>query len=68
MMDHAGINEQSQYNTTLSTELWDTSAFPQWGYKEDLLKAQQEVRQRMEEKNSNGKRSAVEFVGGRGHP
>lgn len=68
MMDHAGINEQSQYNTTLSTDLWDTSTFPQWGYKEELLKAQQEVRQRMEEKNSNGKRSAVEFVGGRGHP
>ncbi|CAI7638780.1 unnamed protein product [Penicillium pancosmium] len=66
MMEHAGINEQSQYNTSLSTELWDPSSLPQWGFKEELLRAQQDARQKLEEKNASGQRSAVEFVSGSG--
>ncbi|KAJ5408285.1 hypothetical protein N7509_002168 [Penicillium cosmopolitanum] len=66
MMEHAGINEQSQYNTALSTELWDASSLPQWGFKEELLRAQQDARQKLDEKNASGQRSAVEFVSGSG--
>ncbi|KAJ5974001.1 hypothetical protein N7481_011211 [Penicillium waksmanii] len=66
MMEHAGLNEQSQYNTSLSTELWDPSSLPQWGFKEELLRAQQDARQKLEEKNASGQRSAVEFVSGSG--
>lgn len=66
MMEHAGIDEHSQYNTSLPAEVWDTSSLPQWGFKEELLRAQQDVRQRQEEKNSSGQRSSVEFVSGSG--
>ncbi|KAJ5217535.1 uncharacterized protein N7469_011160 [Penicillium citrinum] len=66
MMEHAGINEQSQYNTSLPAEIWDISSLPQWGFKEELLRTQQDARQRQEEKNSSGQRSAVEFVSGSG--
>lgn len=64
MMDHAGIDEASQYNTSLSAELWSTSNLPRWGYKEELLRTQQEIRQNMEEKRASGQRSSLEFVPG----
>jgi hypothetical protein len=66
MMEHAGINEQSQYNTSLSTELWDPSSLPEWGFKEELLRVQQDARQKLDEKNAAGQRSSVEFVSGSG--
>ncbi|KAJ5157551.1 uncharacterized protein N7482_008651 [Penicillium canariense] len=64
MMEHAGIDEQSQYNTSLPVELWDTSNLPKWAFKEELLKAQQETRQKVEEKKAAGQRSSIEFVSG----
>lgn len=64
MMEHAGIDEPSQYSTSLSPELWDVSTLPPWGFKEELLRAQQEARQRVEDKQSSGQRSSVEFVAG----
>lgn len=62
MMVHAGIGDEAQYNTTLPAELWSTSDLPEWAYKEKLLKAQQEIRQDMEEKRAAGQRSSLEFV------
>ncbi|OOQ86080.1 hypothetical protein PEBR_24266 [Penicillium brasilianum] len=64
MMEHAGIDEQSQYNTALPLDLWDVSNLPKWAFKEELLKTQQEARQKQEEKNSAGQRSSIEFVSG----
>jgi HCNGP-like protein len=64
MMVHAGVDERSQYNTALPAELWSTSDLPEWGYKEELLKVQQEIRQSMEEKKVAGQRSSLEFVPG----
>lgn len=64
MMEHAGIDEQSQYDTALPADLWSTSNLPKWGFKEELLKAQQEVRRQMEEKTSSGQRSSIDFVSG----
>lgn len=66
MMNHAGIDEPSQYSTSLPPELWNTSSLPPWGFKEELLRAQQEARQRVEEKQASGQRSSVEFVAGSG--
>jgi hypothetical protein len=43
MMARAGINEREQYNTSLSHDLWDPTAFPEWAYKEGLLKSQTEI-------------------------
>ncbi|KAJ5947005.1 hypothetical protein N7466_000020 [Penicillium verhagenii] len=64
MMEHAGIDEQAQYDTSLPLELWNTSTLPPWAFKEELLRAQQEARQRMEDKKSSGQRSSIEFVSG----
>lgn len=64
MMEHAGIPEESQYDTALPAELWDTSNLPKWGFKEELLKTQQEVRQQMEEEKLSGQRASIEFVSG----
>ena len=44
MMKRAGISEEEQYTTSLPTALWDPSVFPEWSYKEALLKTQQELR------------------------
>jgi HCNGP-like protein len=44
MMARAGIDEEDQYNTSLPTDLWDPKHFPAWAYKEELLKSQQEIR------------------------
>ncbi|GAQ44519.1 hypothetical protein ABZX51_004936 [Aspergillus tubingensis] len=62
MMDHAGIDEQAQYHTSLPPEIWNISDLPSWGYKEELLKAQREIQNRAEEKKSAGQRDAINFV------
>ncbi|KAJ6044641.1 hypothetical protein N7460_005996 [Penicillium canescens] len=64
MMNHAGINEQSQYVTSLPVDMWDPSGLPRWGFKEEILSTQQEFRQKMEEKKSSGQRSSIGFVSG----
>jgi hypothetical protein len=43
MMSKVGIDEKAQYNTSLPLDLWDPSDFPEWAYKEGLLKSQQEL-------------------------
>lgn len=63
MMEHAGIDEQSQYDTSLPTELWSTSSLPPWAFKEELLRAQQVLRRKMEDKKS-AQRSPIDFVSG----
>lgn len=44
MMIRAGIDEEDQYNTSLSLHLWNPKGFPEWAYKEKLFKSQQEVK------------------------
>ncbi|KAJ5894406.1 hypothetical protein N7495_006097 [Penicillium taxi] len=63
MMQHAGIDEGCQYDTSLPEELWSTYNLPKWGFKEELLRAQQ-VRQNMDDKKASGQRSSIEFVAG----
>lgn len=64
MMQHAGINEQSQYDTSLPADVWSTSNLPQWGFKEELLRTQQDLRKKTEQKNAPGQRTSVDFVSG----
>ncbi|PGH07613.1 hypothetical protein GX51_01621 [Blastomyces parvus] len=67
LMEHAGIDAQAQYSTSLPKDLWDpVTTLPPWGYKEELLKSQQEVRRKIEEKKASGPREAIEFVPGSG--
>ncbi|KAM5471238.1 hypothetical protein MauCBS54593_003578 [Microsporum audouinii] len=65
LMKHAGLDEGAQYSTSLPTELWDVSTFPSWAYKYELLKSQQIIRRKQEEKKSD--RDAIEFVPGSGN-
>lgn len=58
MMEHAGIDRDAQYATSLPREIWDVSRLPAWGFKEELNKSQQEIRKRRE----GQRREAVEFV------
>lgn len=48
MMRRAGVGEDEQYNTTLPKHLWNPAGFPGSGYKEELLKSQQLLRERDE--------------------
>lgn len=64
LREHVGIDDQAQYSTSLPDDIWDASKLPEWGYKEELLRAQQETRNRVEEKNATGQRGPVEFVSG----
>lgn len=64
MMVHAGIDDRTQYSTSLSSDLWDMTDLPNWGFKEELLKTQQEIRRKTEEKRPTGQRDSIEFVSG----
>lgn len=64
MMNHAGINDETQYSTSLPPDLWDMSNLPNWGYKEELLKTQKEIYYKTEEKRFSGQRDSIEFVSG----
>ncbi|KAJ5736679.1 uncharacterized protein N7483_001804 [Penicillium malachiteum] len=62
MMAHAGIDEQSQYDTSLPPDVWTTSDLPSWAVKEELFRSQQRYKRKMGEQV--GQRSSVEFVSG----
>ena len=48
MMARIGIGDLAQYSTSLPRHLWDPTDFPQWSYKEGLLKSQQDIRDKNE--------------------
>jgi hypothetical protein len=43
MLSKVGIDEKAQYNTSLPLAVWDPTDFPDWAYKEGLLKSQQDL-------------------------
>ena len=66
MMARAGVEEGAQYNTSLPRDLWDPTGFPEWAYKEGLLKSQQEMHNQNEANrkrlSATGKRT-IDFTG-----
>lgn len=62
LMDFADISEEDQYSNTLPDNMWDSTKFPRWAYKEELVKSQQQVLKKREEAKARGQREAVEFV------
>ena len=62
LMGFAGIDEKAQYASTLPKDIWDAAAFPEWAYKVELAKMQQEVLKTKEEQKAKEQRSALEFV------
>lgn len=62
LMDFSGIDEAGQYSTTLSKESWDPNGFPDYAFKEELVKSQKEILKRKEDEKARGQREAVDFV------
>ena len=62
LMGFAGMDEQDQYATTLSKEIWDPAGFPKWAYREELGKSQQEMQKKMEDEKARVQRDAIDFV------
>ncbi|KAL4900613.1 hypothetical protein BDW74DRAFT_94837 [Aspergillus multicolor] len=59
MMEHADIDDQAQYSTSIPFSIHD---LPSWGYKEELLKAQRQLNAKSEESRVNGQRDTIEFI------
>ena len=62
LMKSAGVEEHTQYNTTLSKSLWDPEDFPSWAYKEALLTSQQMASKKKAEEKAKAPRSSIDFV------
>ncbi|KAF4984194.1 hypothetical protein FZEAL_592 [Fusarium zealandicum] len=62
LMKFVEIDERSQYSTTVSTELWDPAAFPDWAFKDKLRKSRDKLMKEKEAEKAGGGRTAVDFV------
>ncbi|PYH94421.1 hypothetical protein BO71DRAFT_353339 [Aspergillus ellipticus CBS 707.79] len=63
MMDHAGIDGQTQYHTSLPVETWNASSnLPNWGFKDELLKVQRDIHNKVEDMRSKDQRDPIKFV------
>jgi hypothetical protein len=62
LKQHAGVGEEEQYATTLSSNLAVPTSYPPWAYADELNKAQSKLRQKRENDVKRKGRDAVEFV------
>ena len=63
LLGFVGIGEgPGQYETTLSADLWDPTAFPAWAYRGELRKKRDKVSREKEAQKLSGGRTSVEFV------
>lgn len=62
LMEFAGVDEEDQYNTTLSEDAWNPKGFPVWAFKEELAKSQQEMTMKKEAERSLLQRESIDFV------
>lgn len=65
LLERANLPSQAQYSSTLPSDLFDLNSFPDWAYKENLLKSQQEINAELEatkkSQSAVGRRS-IEFA------
>lgn len=65
LLERADLPSQAQYSSTFSSNLFDLKQFPEWAYKENLLKSQQEINAELEatkkSQSAAGKRT-IEFA------
>jgi hypothetical protein len=66
LMDFVELDDQDQYATTLSTELWNPAGFPEWAFRASLKKSQDKIRREREaekeKEKAAGTRTALDFV------
>ncbi len=61
-MDFSDIDEVGQYSSTLSKDVWDPAAFPEWAFKEKLAARQQQTLKKLEEDKLKTPRDSLNFV------
>lgn len=63
LLEKNGLEGSDQYASSLPTSIWDPHALPSYGYKEELARSQQSIRdqQAARKKNAAGKRT-IEFA------
>ncbi len=62
LMHFAGVEERNQYATTLPKDIWDPSGFPDWAFKEELARSQQDILKRREDAKAKEQRESIDFV------
>ncbi|KAL8656660.1 MAG: hypothetical protein Q9210_000092 [Variospora velana] len=62
LMASAGLRVNDQYTTALPETLWNPAALPEWAYKDNLAKSQQQMTRELEESKMRRKRERVDFV------
>lgn len=62
LMSSAGLDKSEQYATVLSKDLWDPSALPEWAYKDELAKNQQQIAKKHEEERLQKQRESIDFI------
>lgn len=62
LMSFVEIDAQSQYSTTLPTDLWDPTGFPECAFRDQLRKSHAKIAKEMEAEKSSGNRTAVDFI------
>ncbi|KAG8359187.1 hypothetical protein FVEN_g3281 [Fusarium venenatum] len=62
LMRFVEIDERHQYSTTLPTDLWNPTAFPEWASKDKLRKTNDKVTKEKDTERASGTRTAVDFV------
>lgn len=65
LLERAGVSSQAQYSSTLPPDVFSIDSFPDWAYKESLLKSQQKISAEVEvakkAQSTKGKRT-IEFA------
>ncbi|KAM0296317.1 hypothetical protein ACHAPM_010309 [Fusarium culmorum] len=62
LMRFVEIDERHQYSTTLPTDLWNPTAFPEWASKDKLRKTNDKLTKERDAERASGTRTAVDFV------
>ncbi|KAL6869248.1 hypothetical protein ACO1O0_000572 [Amphichorda felina] len=62
LMAFVGIDERSQYETTLPTDLWDPKSIPDSAFRASLRKSREKIEKEREAERAGGGRSAADFV------
>ncbi|KAL8975702.1 MAG: hypothetical protein Q9197_000044 [Variospora fuerteventurae] len=62
LMASAGLKLNDQYTTALPETLWNPAALPEWAYKDNLAKSQQQMTGELEESKMRRQREKVDFV------
>ncbi|PFH59791.1 hypothetical protein XA68_11870 [Ophiocordyceps unilateralis] len=62
LMDFVELDGSKQYETTLSADLWNPTAFPETAFFDELRKSRERMAKEREADRASGNRSSIDFV------